>query len=109
MEKEGLLNNFLIWAKIYVSPNFKKSEFGLADQSIENVAWAKIVTVNTVSGIKIWDTGDFYLEILALDQEVPELAEFGSVQEPFDFSSSFSQFFKRIRDTDSRCLNPKNT
>lgn len=88
-----ILSEFLVWAKETLPHSNEKVSFGIADQKIENIAWARIETDHTVSGIKIWDTSDFYLEILRLDQEEPVLARFGMIHSGQSFSDAFMDFF----------------
>ena len=91
-----LLEAFASWAHADVLPAFPGAKVGIADQDIENIAWLHIETQQTICGIKLWDTGDYYLEVLTLTYEDPALAEFGELPEQVGFSEAFKPLFEKI-------------
>lgn len=101
-ENIELFVEFQKWIQGEISREFPDIEFGVADQSVENVAWLNLNTKETISGIKIWSTGDYYCEILTLDKKEPEMAVFEKLEKDQDFSAAFSAFLNRIRIIDDR-------
>ena len=65
-------------------------------QNIENIAWLRINSQHTISGLKLWDNGRFYCEILSMDQEEPVLAELRDISTDETFSDAFQIFFDKI-------------
>lgn len=95
---------FQKWIQNEVSQKFPNAECGIADQNVENIAWLKLNTKGTISGIKIWDTGDYYCEILTLDKEEPDMAVFKKMGSDLNFSDEFSIFLERILAIDAQAL-----
>ena len=102
MNNVDILHSFLRWSGEHLSRQLDGVEAGIADQSIENVAWARIRSRNTISGIKLRDTGDYYVEILPLDDVESDLAKFGSLGSDCDFSGAFSDFIEEVKRSDRR-------
>lgn len=96
----SLFQSFKDWVENDVRKKFPKCECGVADQNIENVAWLKLDTKGTISGIKLWSTGDYYSEILTFDKEEPDMALSGKLPMDPDFSVAFSHFFDRVLEID---------
>lgn len=101
-ESSDLLEKFHQWALEVVAQQFAGFESGIANQSVENTAWIKLNTRRTVSGIKMWDTGDYYCEILTLDKDEPDMAVFEKMHLGRNFSDEFSIFLGRIKELDAR-------
>ena len=91
-----LLKDFLDWVANEAHPRFPEATFGATDPQMENVAWLRLDTEYCVADIKLWDTGDFYLEIQTIDSDEPSLAELGSLEAKTDFQDSFAAYFGEI-------------
>jgi len=100
IDRNELYQSFKNWVEIEVRPKFQDCEFGISDQQIENIAWLKLNTKGTISGIKLWSTGDYYCEILTLEQDDPDMALSGKLPQEPNYSATFFQFLKRISEID---------
>lgn len=96
----SLFQSFTNWIETDIRQKFPNCEFGIADQEIENVAWLKLDTKGTISGIKLWSTGDYYCEILTFDKEEPDMALSDKLSIDPDFSVAFSRFLDRVVEVD---------
>ena len=99
-EALSLFQSFKNWVDSDVRKEFPSCEFGVADQEVDNVAWLKLDTKRTISGIKLWRTGDYYCEILTFDKEEPDMALSDKLSTAPDFSAAFSRFLDRVVEID---------
>lgn len=93
-DDKSIFQSFRDWVDTDVIVRFQGCEFGIADQDVENVAWLKLNTKGTISGIKLWSTGHYYCEILTLDKEEPDMA----VREELPINPNYSDVFRRFLD-----------
>ncbi len=97
MSDNKILQSFQKWAESEVRLTYPNVETGIADPRMENIAWLSIETSNCIASIKLWDTGDYYLEILPIVDTPSDVTEFGIIDEGLSFGETFSEFFRRIQ------------
>lgn len=103
-----ILTLFAQWANAKEIPTAFNVNVGIEDQEMEDVAWLRFDTPNTVSSIKIWSSGYYYIEILTIQHEDPLLAEFGECGPQLDFSVEFARLFDRIAAYESSISESQN-
>lgn len=96
LSSKNLLSRFSDWATAEIDPRFPTAKSGVSDPDMENTAWINFDLPRCIAAIKLWDTGDFYLEILTLESEEPVVAEFGKIGESQSFSEAFSDFLIKV-------------
>ncbi|GAB5445461.1 immunity protein TriTu family protein [Gymnodinialimonas sp.] len=99
-ENTKLFESFKDWVETDVRGVFSNYEFGVSNPEMENTAWLKLDTKGTISGIKIWSTGDYYCEILTFDKEEPDMALSDKLPQDLNFSAAFSRFLNRVVEID---------